>query len=285
MQAAAKPQAGQIGEPVAMTPAAAPKVSAASGDAPAEPAPTPKQTPAAAKVVDAPVADLPDDALLTGSSKPANSVDFGAAMRMTAEAPARSEAPPTPINATFFAETAPGQLQPATGLSGITSATGSVDLVSSSAAQTAYSRGAEPAQPPVQQVAVQISRAVQEGTDRVTVQLKPAALGRISIELEVGYDNRVIAVIAAERSDTMELLQRDSKALERALNDAGLKADSGSLSFSLKGEGGRQDNDGGEPKTTNGTLALPGDADGASPEPANAPYIRPTGAGSVDIRI
>ena len=32
-------------------------------------------------------------------------------------------------------------------------------------------------------------------------------------------------------------MQRDSRGLERALQDAGLKTDSGSLSFNLRGEG------------------------------------------------
>ena len=87
------------------------------------------------------------------------------------------------------------------------------------------------------QVAVQIHRAVQDGQDKFIVNLKPGALGKVSIQLEVGHDNRIIAVIAAERPETLELLQRDSRALELALKEAGLKADSGSLSFSLQGEG------------------------------------------------
>jgi flagellar hook-length control protein FliK len=33
----------------------------------------------------------------------------------------------------------------------------------------------------------------------------------------------------------MELMQRDARGLERALQDAGLKTDSGSLSFNLRG--------------------------------------------------
>jgi hypothetical protein len=91
-----------------------------------------------------------------------------------------------------------------------------------------------------QQVAFQISRAVSQDNDRFTLDLKPATLGRISVTLEVGHDNRVIAVIQAERPETLELLQRDQRALERALQEAGLKTDSGSLSFSLQGDGGEE---------------------------------------------
>ena len=92
-------------------------------------------------------------------------------------------------------------------------------------------------QAPAEQMAVQISRAVAEGSDRITMELQPAKLGRVTVELEFGANNRLIAVIAAERQDTLDLLKQDSRALERALNDSGLKTDSGSLSFNLRGDG------------------------------------------------
>jgi len=41
----------------------------------------------------------------------------------------------------------------------------------------------------------------------------------------------------ADRQDTLDLLQRDSRTLERALNNNGFRMDKGSLNFSL-----RQDN-------------------------------------------
>lgn len=90
---------------------------------------------------------------------------------------------------------------------------------------------------PNEQIAVQIAHAVHEGNDRLVVQLRPQSLGRIRIELEVAPDNRVTAVIGVERQETLDLLQRDARGLERALNDAGLKADAGSLSFNLRGDG------------------------------------------------
>lgn len=148
----------------------------------------------------------------------------------------------------------------------------------------ARSYGANVAQPATQQIAIGISRAMQEGADRLTVQLKPAALGRISIELEVGHDNRVIAVIAAERADTFELLQRDSKALERALNDAGLKTDNGSLSFDLRGEGRERDRGESEPPTTAGSIALPEDIPAEAAAAMNA-YADGSAPGRLNIRI
>lgn len=87
------------------------------------------------------------------------------------------------------------------------------------------------------QLAVQINRAVVDGQDKIVINLKPGTLGRVSINLEVGHDNRLIAVISAEKPDTLEFLQRDARTLERALQEAGIKTDSGSLSFNLQGHG------------------------------------------------
>lgn len=92
---------------------------------------------------------------------------------------------------------------------------------------------------PLDQVAVQIARAAATGADHINIKLKPAALGQVEVKLELTHDGRVAAVISADRSDTLDLLQRDAKALERALADAGLKTDSNSLQFNLRGENGR----------------------------------------------
>lgn len=91
--------------------------------------------------------------------------------------------------------------------------------------------------PAHEQVAVNIQRALREGTGRVSIQLSPAELGRINVKLEIDEDKRVTAAVTVEKPSTLELLQRDMKGLERALHDAGLKMDGNDLSFSL----GRQD--------------------------------------------
>ncbi len=83
------------------------------------------------------------------------------------------------------------------------------------------------------QVAMHLSKAAQNGIDRMTIRLDPAELGRVHVKLEVGHDGRTIALVAAERPETLELLQRDARSLERALQQAGLETDSDSLSFSL----------------------------------------------------
>ena len=111
------------------------------------------------------------------------------------------------------------------------------ELSSSEAtARTAASpgRAAAPPQLPSMQIAARISRGVEEGLKRINVRLHPAELGRVDIKLDVGFDGRVLAVITAERADTLELLQRDARLLERALAEVGLDTGSGGLNFGLR---------------------------------------------------
>lgn len=87
-----------------------------------------------------------------------------------------------------------------------------------------------------EQISVQVQRALGQGTDRINIQLKPAELGRIEVKLEVAHDGKINAVIAAERSDTLDLLRQDARHLQQSLQGAGLNADSSSLSFTLKNQ-------------------------------------------------
>jgi hypothetical protein len=94
----------------------------------------------------------------------------------------------------------------------------------------------QPAQPPTTQIAMQIARAIPQGVDRFSIQLHPADLGLVEIRLEFAEEGRVSALITVERPETLELLQRDSRSLERTLSNAGLSLENGGLSFSLKQE-------------------------------------------------
>ena len=89
----------------------------------------------------------------------------------------------------------------------------------------------------IDQVTVQITKAITAGADKINIQLKPASLGRIDVQLEIAPDGRVNAIITADNRDTLEMLQRDARDLARALQDAGLHADAGSMSFNLREQG------------------------------------------------
>jgi hypothetical protein len=98
----------------------------------------------------------------------------------------------------------------------------------------ASGRTAPPA--PVFQIGVQIAKAAPARIDRLFVQLEPATLGRVEVRLKFHRNDQVSAVIAAERPDTLEALQRDARLLERSLHQAGLRMDGNGLTFSLKRE-------------------------------------------------
>lgn len=102
------------------------------------------------------------------------------------------------------------------------------------APEPATSRVAPPA--PAVQLGVQIAAAGQQRIERLFVQLEPAELGRVEVRLEFTQDHRITAVIAADRPETLDLLQRDSRGLERSLQDAGLRLGADGLSFSLRQE-------------------------------------------------
>jgi len=93
-------------------------------------------------------------------------------------------------------------------------------------------------------VAVEIARQLQNGVSRFQISLNPAELGRIDVRMEMDGSGNVIARLAVERSETLDLLQRDQRALERALADAGLDTNKTDLEFSLQ----QHDRDGREPQ-------------------------------------
>lgn len=97
-------------------------------------------------------------------------------------------------------------------------------------------RPAATAQHVIDQIKVNITKAAKAGLDRVTIQLKPVELGRIEIKLEMSDDHKVRVTVTADNKDTLNLLQNDSRTLERALNDAGLRTDANNLHFNLRSE-------------------------------------------------
>lgn len=162
------------------------------------------------------------------------------------------------------------------------------------AAANAYARAAAAAaphplpQPAAEQIAVHLASALKEGLDQITIHLRPASLGQIDVQLNVHADGRVQAVVMADRPETLDLLQKDARELTRALQDAGLKADSNSLNFGLRGgEGGRQWDFGG---ARHWAVAPPDSADESSTGtvvPAVAALALGRGASpyGIDIRV
>ena len=134
-----------------------------------------------------------------------------------------------------------------------------------------------------EQVAVSLRQALSSGNDHIQIQLQPADLGAVAVKLSINHDGRVTMVVSADRSDTLNLLQQDSGSLTQALRDAGLSADSSSLSFNLRG--GFQSNQ--QSAGGNGTGGDPSvdalDATTLAQQSAAARYS--THSGSLDIHV
>jgi hypothetical protein len=92
----------------------------------------------------------------------------------------------------------------------------------------------------IDQVAWTIARKSETGDRSFEIRMDPAELGRIDVKMQVSVDGKVSAVLAVERPETLDLLSRDSRALELALKDTGLDVDSGALSFSLRDQNASQ---------------------------------------------
>jgi flagellar hook-length control protein FliK len=149
-------------------------------------------------------------------------------------------------------------------------------------------------QTPVQQVnlpqvAFQIVRQFEAGNSRFQIRLDPAELGRIDVSLEVEKSGTVSARMVVERPETLDLMQRDQRALQLALQQAGLDPGKTNLEFSLRqnpfaqqggmadGQGGGQSRSGGQPGP------YPGDD---TPQDASVNLYRGTAsAGGVNLFV
>jgi len=108
----------------------------------------------------------------------------------------------------------------------------------SSQAKSANAQQANaPRQGFMDQITVNINRAVQAGLDKINIQLRPESMGRVDVHLEMAKDGKLTAVVFAESKDTLELLSRDAKELTKALQDAGLQLDQDDIEFNLSGQG------------------------------------------------
>ena len=91
-------------------------------------------------------------------------------------------------------------------------------------------------QPAFDALALRIAARSSDGDRNFSIRLDPPELGRIEVSLSVNATGHAQAEITADKPQTLDLLQRDAPALERALKDAGLNL-AGGFAFSLKGEG------------------------------------------------
>lgn len=84
------------------------------------------------------------------------------------------------------------------------------------------------------QIAFELVRQVHQGNTQFQIRLDPPELGRIDVRMDIDSAGNVNARLTVEKAETLDLMQRDQRALERALAQAGLDGSRTNLEFSLK---------------------------------------------------
>ena len=95
------------------------------------------------------------------------------------------------------------------------------------------------------QLAFELVHQANAGNSHFQIRLDPPELGRIEVKLEFDAAGQVNARLIVDKSETLDLMQRDQRGLERALQQAGLDTNKTNLEFSLRqnpspGDGQRQ---------------------------------------------
>jgi flagellar hook-length control protein FliK len=88
--------------------------------------------------------------------------------------------------------------------------------------------------PVAEQVHVAVTRGKQDGIDQLTLQLDPVDLGRVEVKMHTNNDGHTQLSFLVDKAETLDSLSRDARSLERSLQDAGIKADAGSMQFNLR---------------------------------------------------
>ena len=84
------------------------------------------------------------------------------------------------------------------------------------------------------QIAFELVRQVNDGNSRFQMRLDPPELGKIDVRLDIDKSGQVTARLTVEKAETLDLMQRDQRGLEKALQQAGLDSSKTNLEFSLK---------------------------------------------------
>jgi len=90
---------------------------------------------------------------------------------------------------------------------------------------------------PLHVVPIEIGLRALAGSKRFDIRLDPAELGRVDVKLEISDKGEVSAKLVVDRVETLHLLQRDARTLERAFEQAGLKPSDAGVDITLRDQG------------------------------------------------
>ncbi|WND02733.1 flagellar hook-length control protein FliK [Temperatibacter marinus] len=89
------------------------------------------------------------------------------------------------------------------------------------------------------QVGLAVTKAANAQNNQFNISLRPAELGAVKVSLTFIKDGSVQARILAERPETLDMLQKDSRSIERILEQSGHKVSRSSLEFDLDEQKGQ----------------------------------------------
>lgn len=87
---------------------------------------------------------------------------------------------------------------------------------------------------PIHVVPIEIGLRAMSGARQFDIRLDPGELGRVDVSLSISDNGEVSAKLVVDRVETLHLLQRDARTLERAFEQAGLKPSDGGVDITLR---------------------------------------------------
>jgi flagellar hook-length control protein FliK len=181
-----------------------------------------------------------------GGTERLTGVDQEAARRGAAEAGGNPSAPPRQAGSADEAMKAfeafkPGANAAAGETAGQQQAQPALDATKAAAgAQPSQTNGAVLVNTPLSAVPLALGMKAMAGASRFEIRLDPAELGRIDVRLDIDKEGNVKARLTVDRVETLHLLQRDARTLERAFEQAGLKPSEEGIDLSLRDDRGEE---------------------------------------------
>ncbi|KRE02280.1 hypothetical protein ASE63_07935 [Bosea sp. Root381] len=87
---------------------------------------------------------------------------------------------------------------------------------------------------PLHVLPIEIGLKALAGARQFDIRLDPGELGRVDVNLSISEDGEVSARMVVDRVETLHLLQRDARTLERAFEQAGLKPSESGVDITLR---------------------------------------------------
>ena len=162
-------------------------------------------------------------------------------------------------------------------------------ILAQTPAQPAHAAASGPPTP-LHVLPIEIGLKALSGARQFDIRLDPGELGRVDVTLSISDKGEVSARMVVDRVETLHLLQRDARTLERAFEQAGLKPSDGGVDISLRDPSDqsgfrqpRQQDD--TPQRRRGSASGADAGDDIATTPLSAPQSRFVRLGGVDVSV